>query len=124
SFNAIAGPYTVGNSYRIPESNLGDSVTAQQYLTSTNSIPTIEGGITQVSTTLFQAAFWSGLKIVERHQHPSWLERFGAGTGAQRGIDAWVEQTGSDLRIQNNTQDWIRIEARSTRGTLTVSIFG
>lgn len=114
SFNALAGPYTTISGYRTLSgsgaSNLGE-------------IQPVEGGITQVSTTLFQAAFWSGLKIVERHTHPTWLDRLDAGSTAQKGLDAYVSLT-DDLRIENNTGDWIRIETTVQTNSLTISIYG
>ncbi|MGH2461606.1 MAG: VanW family protein [Chloroflexota bacterium] len=115
SFNSVAGPYSTDNGYR--------SVSAIDRAP-TSGVPTIEGGITQVSTTLFQAAFWSGLKIVERHTHPYWLDRFNAGSTAQRGLDAYVDYPSNDLRIQNTTGDWIRIESTVKSGSVAVSIFG
>ena len=115
SFDSVAGPYSTDNGYRNVSTIDGRAV---------SGVPTIEGGITQVSTTFFQAAFWSGLKIVERHTHPYWLDRFNAGSTAQRGLDAYVDYPSSDLRIQNNTGDWIRIDAAVQSGSVTVSIFG
>lgn len=116
SFASLVGPYTVQNGYR-PVPNLSGS-------TDSNTVPTIEGGITQLATTLFQAAFWSGLKIVERHSHPYWLDRLSAGSTAQRGLDAYVGDPADDLRIQNNTGDWIRLEATVQSGSVSVSIYG
>lgn len=114
SFNALAGPYTTISGYRTlstgSASNLGE-------------IQTVDGGITQVSTTLFQAAFWSGLKIVERHTHPTWLDRLDAGSTGQKGLDAYVNLT-DDLRIENTTGDWIRIETTVETNNLTISIYG
>ncbi|HUS15132.1 MAG TPA: VanW family protein, partial [Chloroflexia bacterium] len=34
------------------------------------------GGLCIVSTTLFRAAFWGGLPIVERHNHPYWIPMY------------------------------------------------
>lgn len=116
SFNGVVGPYTVENGYQ--------NITVGQSDVVTRTVSTIDIGITQVSTTLFQAAFWSGLKIVERAPHSSWLDRLSAGSTSQRGLDAYVAQPGNDLRFANNTTDWIRIEATSDQSTLTVSIFG
>jgi hypothetical protein len=119
SFNTVAGPYTVANGYQSMSVGKSDSVTR-----TVSTVATVDSGITQVSTTLFQAAFWSGLKIVERAPHSSWLDRLSAGSTGQRGLDAYVAQPGTDLRFANNTPDWIRIEAMSDQTTLTVSIFG
>jgi hypothetical protein len=116
SYNSFLGPYTSGNGYQNISIGKSDPVT--------RTISTVDTGITQVSTTLFQAAFWSGLKIVERAPHSSWLDRLSAGSTSQRGLDAYVAQPGNDLRFVNNTTDWIRIDATSDQSSLTVSIFG
>jgi hypothetical protein len=116
SFNGLLAPYSTLNGYQ--------AITVTKTAAVTRTMSTVDAGITQVSTTLFQAAFWSGLKIVERSPHPSWLDRFSAGSTSQRGLDAYVGEPSPDLRFTNNTPDWIRIEATSDLGTLTVSIFG
>src|SRR5205814_1061367 len=44
----------------------------------------VGGGVCQVSTTVFRAAFWSALDITERHQHAyrvSWYESKGEPVG-------------------------------------------
>jgi hypothetical protein len=115
SFNTTAGPYDSFAGYRL---NPIESRT----VTDTQAL--VDSGVTQVSTTLFQAAFWSGLKIVERQPHASWLDRFNAGSTGQRGLDAVLAYGSTDLRFQNNTSDWIRIEASVQSGSLTVSIYG
>jgi len=115
SFDSLTGPYTSDHGYRTVSAVAGGA---------DSGVPTIEGGITQVSTTLFQAAFWSGLKIVERHTHPYWLDRWNAGSTAQRGLDAYVAYPSDDLRIQNTTGDWVRVEASIQSGSVSVSIYG
>jgi hypothetical protein len=120
SFKATTGPYDSFDGYRYVATGKPKVLTA----TVTSAVPTLESGITQVSTTLFQAVFWSGLKILERKPHPSWLDRFNAGSTGQRGLDAFVSATGPDLRFTNSTDDWIRIEAAVQSGSITVSIYG
>jgi hypothetical protein len=114
SFNTTAGPFDSVAGYRL--SDRGRVVT--------DTVPIVDGGITQVSTTLFQAVFWSGLKIIERQPHQSWLDRFNAGSTGQRGLDAVVNYGSIDLRFQNNTSDWIRIETAVQPGNITISIYG
>jgi hypothetical protein len=54
----------------------------------------------------------------------SWLDRFNAGSTGQRGLDAVVNYGSTDLRFQNTTSDWIRIETAVQPGSVTVSIYG
>lgn len=115
SFNDLAGPYQPSNGYKQVDAIFGDH---------TDEVPTVAGGITQVSTTLFQAAFWSGLKIVERHPHRYWLNRFNAGSTGQKGLDAEVSYPLHDLSVQNTTGDWIRIQASAQSNSVSVAIYG
>jgi len=83
----------------------------------------VGGGVCQVSTTAFRAAFWSGLNISERHQHSyrvGWYEA----NKEPVGFDAAVFDPGVDLKFVNNTPGYILIEAPVTGETLTVNIYG
>jgi vancomycin resistance protein YoaR len=74
--------------------------------------PVTGGGICQVSTTLFQAAFWSGLPFVERHQHPYYLSTYGEAVTGLPGLDAMVNIEPDwrlDLRFRNTTGKWIAV---------------
>jgi len=71
-------------------------------------VPAIGGGICQVSTTIFRAAFWSGLPIVERHNHMwrlPWYE-----VDAPAGMDATIALGGPDFRFRNDTNGHILIK--------------
>ncbi|MCY4021690.1 MAG: VanW family protein [Chloroflexi bacterium] len=70
----------------------------------------IGGGICQVSTTLFRAAFSGGFAITERNSHGyrvGYYEYAGAGPG----LDAAIWQPASDLRFLNNTPYHLLIES-------------
>lgn len=116
SFNTTAGPFDQAGGYRLPPSD------STQPITVATSI--VDGGITQVSSTLFQAVFWAGLKIVDRQPHVVWLDRFSAGSTSQRGLDSYVSYGSTDLRFENNSGDWIRLDAAAQPGNITISIFG
>lgn len=71
----------------------------------------IGGGICQVSTTLYQTAFWAGFPIVERWEHGYWLSYYNDGEGP--GMDATVYNDGVinvDFRFINNTPYHLLIE--------------
>lgn len=70
----------------------------------------IGGGICQVSTTMFRAAFRGGYAITERNSHGyrvGYYEYAGAGPG----LDAAIWQPEIDLRFQNNTPHHLLIES-------------
>jgi vancomycin resistance protein YoaR len=74
--------------------------------------PVVGGGICQVSTTLFQAAFWAGLPILERHQHPYYLRTYGEAVTGLPGLDAMVNIEPDwrlDLRFKNTTGYWMAV---------------
>ncbi len=70
----------------------------------------IGGGICQVSTTMFRAAFGGGYAITERNSHGyrvGYYEYANAGPG----LDAAIWQPEIDLRFQNNTPHHLLIES-------------
>ena len=74
--------------------------------------PVVGGGICQVSTTLFQAAFWAGLPIVERYQHPYYLRTYGEAPAGLPGLDAMVNIEPDwrlDLKFRNTTGHWLAV---------------
>ncbi len=76
--------------------------------------PVVGGGICQVSTTIYQAAFWAGLPIVERYQHPYYMRLYGEAPSGLPGLDAMVNIDPDwtlDLRFENTTGNWIVVEA-------------
>lgn len=83
----------------------------------------VGGGVCQVSTTMFRAAFWSGVDITERNQHSyrvSWYEA----NGEPVGFDAAVFDPGVDLRFVNTTPGFILIKSGITTDALVISLYG
>lgn len=78
----------------------------------------VGGGVCQVSTTLFRAAFWSGFPIVERTPHGYRVPYYEQ--GAPVGFDATVYSPVVDLKFKNDTGAWLLIESETNkRGTTT-----
>lgn len=89
--------------------------------------PVIGGGICQVSTTIFQAAFWAGLKIEERWQHPYWLTSYGDPPRGMKGLDAMVnveEDWSLDMKFRNTTDDWIAVVVMYDGQNVTAQVLG
>lgn len=83
------------------------------------------GGLCQVSTTMFRAAFWAGLPITERHEHTfriSWYEEL----GEPPGLDATIFTGVADLRFVNDTGGWLLSEAYvdQAKQRLTIVLYG
>ena len=68
----------------------------------------IGGGICQVSTTMFRAAFWAGLPILERHKHLYRVRYYEQG-GYPIGFDASIWQPSLDVKFMNDTDGAIMV---------------
>jgi len=79
----------------------------------------VGGGICQVSTTTFRAAFFSGLPIVERHPHSYQLHYY-----RPLGLDATIYQPWRDLRFVNDTPGDVLVLTQIKGTRLYVRFFG
>ncbi len=75
----------------------------------------VGGGVCQVSTTLFRAAFFSGFPIVERHAHAYRVYYYEKVAGNRidtdlAGLDATVFVPIVDLKFTNDTPYWLLME--------------
>ena len=77
----------------------------------------VGGGMCQVSTTVFNAAFEAGLQIVERHNHELYISHYPLGR------DATVSYGSYDLKFRNDTPNWILLKTDFTGWSLTVSLY-
>lgn len=78
----------------------------------------VGGGICQYATTLFNAAFFAGLPMVERHPHTFAIAHYPLGR------DAAVSWGSADLRFRNDTGKPIMIRSYTRKGALTVVVLG
>jgi vancomycin resistance protein YoaR len=128
SYDETMGQVTEDNGFVVGLGILADPDHPGQVTTG----PVVGGGICQVSTTIFQSAFWSGLPFLERYQHPYWINSYGIGEGGMKGLDAMVniEPEGStealtlDMRFQNTTGNWIALELTADGENVTSRILG
>ena len=79
------------------------------------TIQGVGGGVCQVSTTLFRAAFFAGFPIVERHAHAYRvgyyeMRRDGSKDPNLAGLDATVYVPIVDLKFTNDTDHWLLME--------------
>ncbi|HLX20119.1 MAG TPA: VanW family protein [Gaiellaceae bacterium] len=76
------------------------------------------GGVCQVSTTVFNAAFEAGVKITERTNHALYISHYPLGR------DATVDYPDVDLRFVNDTGHWMLLRTFVGSSSLTVSLYG
>lgn len=81
----------------------------------------IGGGVCQVSTTAFRAAFWGGFPIVERWAHGYIVSWYG-----EPGLDATIYTPNVDFKFRNDTSAYLLIQANADTktGKLTFSFYG
>ncbi|WP_244931910.1 VanW family protein [Nocardioides sp. W7] len=81
------------------------------------------GGVSQMATTTFNAAFFAGLKDVEHKPHSVYIDRYPVGR------EATVAWGAVDLRFTNDTPYGVLVDAKVIRsagrsqGTVTVSMW-
>jgi vancomycin resistance protein YoaR len=76
------------------------------------------GGVCQVSTTVFNAAYEAGLPIVSRTNHALYISHY------PQGRDATVNYPDTDLRFTNDTGNWLLLRTWVGSSSLTVALYG
>jgi vancomycin resistance protein YoaR len=76
------------------------------------------GGVCQVSTTVFNAAYEAGLPIVSRTNHALFISHY------PQGRDATVNYPDTDLKFTNDTGHWILLRTWVGSSSLTVALYG
>ena len=110
SFNDAAGAITAANGYEDSLIIWGDRTAVG-----------IGGGVCQVSTTLYRAAFFGGLPIVERWNHGYIVSWYG-----EPGFDATVYSPYVDFKFKNTTDAYLLVQpiVDTERGVLTFRLWG
>ncbi len=102
------------NQVILSKSNQGEGYKEAGILINGKPSTGIGGGICQVSSTLFEAAVYSGVTITERHSHSAKVGYLSPGR------DATVSWGGPDLQFKNTLPVAIKIESTANNGTLTI----
>lgn len=81
----------------------------------------VGGGVCQVSTTMFRAAYYGGFPIEER-----WNHGYVVGWYGTPGLDATIYTPDIDFKFRNTTDNYLIIKAEmdEAKGTLTFKIYG
>ena len=78
----------------------------------------VGGGLCQASSTIYNAALFANLEIVERYNH------YWASPYVYSGFDATIDWGNLDLKLKNNTDYSVYLEAYMEGTTLTVTFYG
>jgi vancomycin resistance protein YoaR len=76
------------------------------------------GGVCQVSTTVFNAAYEAGLPITARTNHALYISHYPLGR------DATVNYPDVDLKFVNNTDHWLLLRTFVGSSSLVVTLYG
>jgi vancomycin resistance protein YoaR len=79
---------------------------------------TVGGGVSQFTTTLYNAVFWGGYEDVEHKPHSYYYSRY------PEGVEATLNWRNPDLKFRNNTDNGILIDTSYSDTSITVRIFG
>ena len=107
SFNDVVGPRTAKRGYR-----KAPTIIDGEYE------DTFGGGVSQVATTVFNAAWEAGLPIPERTAHSLYIARY------PDGRDATVSYPDIDLRFSNDTDGWVVVRAQAGDTGITITLLG
>jgi vancomycin resistance protein YoaR len=110
SFNKIVENVTSANGFEDSLVIYGDQ-----------TVVGVGGGVCQVSTTVFRAAYAAGMPIVERYNHGYIVDWYG-----EPGLDAAIYTPTVDFRFRNDTGAYLLIEpvVDTVNGVLTFNLYG
>ena len=107
SYNSIVGARTISAGYKESKIYSNGQV-----------VDGIGGGICQLSSTIYNSAFFANLNITERYNH-QFLTSY-----VKEGRDATVVYGVKDLKFKNNRNFPIKIETKVSSGVVTCNIYG
>ena len=111
SFNQILGPVD-GSTGFVKELVILQNKTTPQF----------GGGLCQVATTFFRAAFFAGLPILERYNHAYRVSYYDWPYGP--GFDATIYPPHPDVLVKNDTKNYLLIQTKMENGTLSFIFYG
>jgi vancomycin resistance protein YoaR len=107
SFNKTTGQRTAAKGFLVAPVIINGEVTTG-----------LGGGVCQVSTTVFNAAFEAGLDITARTNHALYISHY------PQGRDATVDYPDVDLKFVNDTGHWLLLRTFVSSSSLTVDLYG
>jgi len=79
---------------------------------------TVGGGVSQFTTTMYNAVFWAGYEDVEHKPHSYYFSRY------PEGVEATLNWRSPDLKFRNNTEYGVLIDTTYSDTSITVRMFG
>ena len=107
SLNRAAGPRTRRRGF-VPAPFIADG----------EIVPSVGGGVSQFSTTMYNAAYFAGLQIDAHQPHSFYIDRYPPGR------EATLDYGSIDLSWTNDTGTPILVRTASTATSVTVTLYG
>jgi vancomycin resistance protein YoaR len=107
SFNGATGARTADKGFREAPVIINGELTTG-----------LGGGVCQVSTTVFNAAYEAGLNITQRTNHALYISHY------PQGRDATVNYPDVDLKFVNDTDHWLLLRTYVGSYSLDVELYG
>ena len=107
SFNDVVGPRTAERGFFLAPAIIEGEYEDQ-----------IGGGVSQVATTVFNAAWEAGVKITARTAHSLYISRYPLGR------DATVNYPDVNLKFVNDTDNWMVVRAIAGESTIAILLLG
>src|SRR4029079_8162873 len=108
SLNEALGPRTAAKGY-VPAPAIGEDL---------GLVEDVGGGVSQVSTTLFNATYFGGYEDVTHEVHAIYISRY------PKGREATLNYPSIDNEFRNDTAAGVLIRSSYTDTSLTVSFYG
>jgi len=107
SLNAVAGQRTTEKGY-VPAPYIADG----------KIVPSVGGGVSQFSTTAYNAAYFAGLRIDGHRPHSLFIDRYPAGR------EATLNYPDIDLTWTNDTDVAVLVRTSTDATSVSVSVYG
>jgi vancomycin resistance protein YoaR len=108
SLNGVLGPRTIEKGY-VPAPAIGEDL---------ELVDDVGGGVSQLSTTLFNATYFGGYEDVTHEVHSFYISRY------PMGREATLNYPSIDNRFRNDSSSGVLIETSYTETSITVSFYG
>lgn len=104
---------------RLGERTLAKGYKAAGVISNGRFVEGVGGGVSQVSTTVYNAAFFAGLEILDHKPHSYFISRYPEGRESTLN---WSPRV--DMTFRNDTDTGILIDATVGGGVITVTFWG
>jgi hypothetical protein len=101
-----------------PTTSSGGYVSAPYLQNGEGQCCAVGGGVSQFGTTIHNAVFWGGFKVVQHRPHSSWIKRY------PMGIEATLVYSSIDYKFTNDTVTPLTVRTSSTPTSVTVELWG